>query len=40
MSAVDDRKTAVLFSDVILLLGATYNSGQVAGGGVDCQEKV
>ena len=40
MSAVDDRKTAVLLSDVILLPGATYNSGKVAGGGADCQEKV
>jgi hypothetical protein len=40
MSAIDDRKRAVLFSGVILLLGATYHSGKVAGGGVDCQEKV
>jgi hypothetical protein len=40
MSAVDDRKTTFLGNDLILLLGARYDSGQVAGGGVDCQEKV
>jgi hypothetical protein len=34
------EKVPFYFSDVILLLGATYNSGKVAGGGVDCQEKV
>jgi hypothetical protein len=40
MNAVDDRERAVLFIDVILLPGATHNSEKVAGGGVDCQEKV
>jgi hypothetical protein len=40
MSAVDDRKAILLGNDVIVLLGAVYNSGQVAGGGVDCQKKV
>jgi hypothetical protein len=40
MSTVDHRKSAVLLSDAILLWAATYHSGKVAGGGVDCQEKV
>jgi hypothetical protein len=36
MSAVDDRKTALLGNHEIELRGATYNYGPVAGGGVDC----
>jgi hypothetical protein len=40
MSAVNDRKTAVLFNDGILLPVATYHSGKLAGGGADCQENV
>jgi hypothetical protein len=40
MSAVHDRKTALLGNDVIVPRRAAYSSGEVAGGGVNCQEKV